>query len=57
MCSIPLIGRHSVHTALRAAAVGLTEGMNWQEILEGSQPGTYAIAPGGGPQPDGCIVA
>jgi UDP-N-acetylmuramoyl-tripeptide--D-alanyl-D-alanine ligase len=32
---IPLIGRHSVHTALRAAAVGLAEGMNWQEILEG----------------------
>ncbi|MBE7536649.1 MAG: UDP-N-acetylmuramoyl-tripeptide--D-alanyl-D-alanine ligase [Anaerolineales bacterium] len=32
---IPLIGRHSVHTALRAAAVGLMEGMNWQEILEG----------------------
>jgi UDP-N-acetylmuramoyl-tripeptide--D-alanyl-D-alanine ligase len=32
---IPLIGRHSVHTALRAAAVGLVDGMNWQEILEG----------------------
>ena len=36
---IPLIGRHSVHTALRAAAVGLTEGMNWQEILEGLNQG------------------
>jgi UDP-N-acetylmuramoyl-tripeptide--D-alanyl-D-alanine ligase len=34
-----LIGRHSVHTALRAAAVGLTEGMNWQEILEGLNQG------------------
>jgi UDP-N-acetylmuramoyl-tripeptide--D-alanyl-D-alanine ligase len=32
---IPLIGRHSIHTALRAAAVGLAEGMNWQQILEG----------------------
>ncbi len=32
---IPLIGRHSVQTALRAAAVGLAQGMNWQEILEG----------------------
>jgi UDP-N-acetylmuramoyl-tripeptide--D-alanyl-D-alanine ligase len=32
---IPLLGRHSVHTALRAAAVGLVEGMNWQEIIEG----------------------
>lgn len=32
---IPLLGRHSVHTALRAAAVGLLEGLTWQEILEG----------------------
>jgi UDP-N-acetylmuramoyl-tripeptide--D-alanyl-D-alanine ligase len=30
---------HSVHTALRAAAVGLAEGMNWQEILEGLSQG------------------
>lgn len=36
---IPVIGRHSVHTALRAAAVGLVEGMNWQEILEGLMQG------------------
>ena len=36
---IPLIGRHSVHTALRAAAVVLVEGMNWQEILEGLNQG------------------
>jgi UDP-N-acetylmuramoyl-tripeptide--D-alanyl-D-alanine ligase len=36
---IPLIGRHSVHTALRASAVGLVEGMNWQEILEGLSQG------------------
>ncbi|MFN8412297.1 MAG: UDP-N-acetylmuramoyl-tripeptide--D-alanyl-D-alanine ligase [Anaerolineales bacterium] len=32
---IPMIGRHSVHTALRAAAVGLNDNLNWQEILEG----------------------
>jgi UDP-N-acetylmuramoyl-tripeptide--D-alanyl-D-alanine ligase len=32
---VPLIGRHSVHTALRAAAVGLVEGLNWQEIVDG----------------------
>jgi len=31
----PLLGRHSVHTALRAAAVGLVEGLTWQEIIEG----------------------
>lgn len=32
---VPLIGRHSVHTALRAAAVGLVEGLTWQEIVAG----------------------
>jgi len=32
---VPLIGRHSVHTALRAAAVGLAEGLTWQEIVDG----------------------
>jgi UDP-N-acetylmuramoyl-tripeptide--D-alanyl-D-alanine ligase len=31
----PLIGRHSVHAALRAAAVGLVEGLTWQEIVDG----------------------
>jgi len=38
---IPLIGRHSVHTALRATAVGLVEGLTWQEIFDGlNQEGT-----------------
>ncbi|MDH5508480.1 MAG: UDP-N-acetylmuramoyl-tripeptide--D-alanyl-D-alanine ligase, partial [Anaerolineae bacterium] len=32
---VPMIGRHSVHTALRAAALGLVEGLSWQEIFEG----------------------
>jgi UDP-N-acetylmuramoyl-tripeptide--D-alanyl-D-alanine ligase len=32
---IPLLGRHSVHTALRAAAVGLVQGMAWPEIVAG----------------------
>jgi UDP-N-acetylmuramoyl-tripeptide--D-alanyl-D-alanine ligase len=32
---VPLIGRHSVHTVLRAAAVGLIEGLTWQEIMNG----------------------
>ncbi|HEX2981708.1 MAG TPA: UDP-N-acetylmuramoyl-tripeptide--D-alanyl-D-alanine ligase [Anaerolineaceae bacterium] len=36
---IPLIGRHSVHTALRAAAVGLAEGLAWQEIAAGLRIG------------------
>ncbi len=32
---VPLLGRHSVHTVLRAAAVGLVEELSWQEIIEG----------------------
>ncbi len=36
---VPLIGRHSVHTALRATAVGLVEGLNWQEIINGLRAG------------------
>lgn len=36
---IPLIGRHSVHTALRATAVGLVEGLTWEEIINGLRSG------------------
>jgi UDP-N-acetylmuramoyl-tripeptide--D-alanyl-D-alanine ligase len=36
---VPMIGRHSVETALRAAAVGLVEGLNWQEIINGLRHG------------------
>jgi UDP-N-acetylmuramoyl-tripeptide--D-alanyl-D-alanine ligase len=32
---VPLLGRHSVHTALRAAAVGVVEGLGWDQIVEG----------------------
>jgi UDP-N-acetylmuramoyl-tripeptide--D-alanyl-D-alanine ligase len=32
---VPLIGRHSVQTVLRAAAVGLVDGLTWQEIVHG----------------------
>jgi UDP-N-acetylmuramoyl-tripeptide--D-alanyl-D-alanine ligase len=35
----PMIGQHSVHTALRATAVGLVEGLSWQEIFDGLQHG------------------
>jgi UDP-N-acetylmuramoyl-tripeptide--D-alanyl-D-alanine ligase len=33
--SVPLLGRHSVHTALRATAVGLTFDMAWDDIVRG----------------------
>ena len=34
---VPLLGRHSVHTALCAAAAGLVEGLGWDEIVAGMQ--------------------
>jgi len=33
--TLPLLGRHSVQTALRAAAAGLVCGLNWEEIING----------------------
>jgi UDP-N-acetylmuramoyl-tripeptide--D-alanyl-D-alanine ligase len=40
---VPLIGRHSVHTVLRAAAVGLVEGLTWQDIIAGLQRGNNQL--------------
>ena len=34
---LPLLGRHSVHSALRAAAVGIVNDLSWQEIITGMQ--------------------
>jgi UDP-N-acetylmuramoyl-tripeptide--D-alanyl-D-alanine ligase len=34
---VPMIGRHSAETVLRAAAVGLVEGLTWDEIVRGLQ--------------------
>jgi UDP-N-acetylmuramoyl-tripeptide--D-alanyl-D-alanine ligase len=34
---VPLLGRHSVHTALRAALVGLVAGLDWADIISGLQ--------------------
>jgi len=36
---VPMIGQHSVHTALRAAAVGLMDGLTWEEIVAGLRQG------------------
>jgi UDP-N-acetylmuramoyl-tripeptide--D-alanyl-D-alanine ligase len=44
---VPLLGRHSVHTILRAAAVALVEGLGWQEIgagLQGTQSQLRLVA-------------
>ena len=45
---VPLIGHHSVQTVLRAAAVGLVEGLTWGEIVYGLQHRPDPAPPGGG---------
>lgn len=40
---VALLGRHSVHTALRAAAVGLVEGLSWHEIANGLTKATAQL--------------
>jgi UDP-N-acetylmuramoyl-tripeptide--D-alanyl-D-alanine ligase len=52
----PLLGRHSVHTALRAAAVALVEGMGWDDIaggLQGDSPQLRLVAVNG---PNGSLL-
>ncbi|RLC57195.1 MAG: hypothetical protein DRI80_15285 [Chloroflexota bacterium] len=53
---IPLLGRHSVHTALRAAAVGLVEGLTWQEIIEGLREPSAQLRLVAVPGPKGAII-
>lgn len=55
---IPLLGRHSVHTALRAALVGLAEGLDWEEIITGLQvlPNTAQLRLVAAPGPNGSTL-
>jgi UDP-N-acetylmuramoyl-tripeptide--D-alanyl-D-alanine ligase len=39
----PLIGAHSVHTVLRATAVGIVEGLTWGEIIDGLRQSTTQL--------------
>lgn len=41
--TVPMLGAHSVYTALRAAAVGFTAGMEWDEILAGLSLGSQDV--------------
>ena len=53
---VPLLGRHSVHTSLRAAAVGLAEGMPWDHILAGLQDRRAALRLVAAPGPNGSVI-
>lgn len=55
---VPLLGRHSVHTALRAALVGLVEGLGWEEIVNGLQvlPSTAQLRLVAAPGPNNSTI-
>jgi UDP-N-acetylmuramoyl-tripeptide--D-alanyl-D-alanine ligase len=54
---VPLLGRHNVHTALRATAVALVKGMGWQEIVAGlRQMDTAQLRLVAVPGPAGSII-
>jgi UDP-N-acetylmuramoyl-tripeptide--D-alanyl-D-alanine ligase len=53
---VPLLGRHSVHTALSAAAVGLVEGLSWEEIVAGLRDQSAQLRLVAVPGPDGSII-
>ena len=53
---VPLLGRHSVHTSLRAAAAGLAEGMTWDHILEGLQDRRAQLRLVAVPGPNGSTI-
>lgn len=53
---VPLLGRHSVHTSLRATAVGLAEGMDWDAILAGLQDRRAALRLVAVPGPKGSTI-
>ncbi len=53
---VPLLGRHSVHTALRAAAVGLVDGMSWPDIVAGLSQTTAQLRLVAVPGPNNSII-
>jgi UDP-N-acetylmuramoyl-tripeptide--D-alanyl-D-alanine ligase len=53
---VPLLGRHSVHTALRAAAVGLVEQLSWEEIVAGLASSQAQLRLVAVPGPKGSII-
>jgi UDP-N-acetylmuramoyl-tripeptide--D-alanyl-D-alanine ligase len=54
--NVPLLGRHSVYTALAAAAVGLSQAMSWDEIVPGLQDKRAQLRLMTTPGPNGSII-
>lgn len=53
---LPMLGQHSVQTALRAAAIGLVEGLHWEEVIRGLQDTHRQLRLIAAPGPRGSII-
>ena len=53
---VPMLGRHSVHTALCSAAVGLVEGLDLAEIVTGLRDQSVQLRLVAVPGPEGSII-
>jgi UDP-N-acetylmuramoyl-tripeptide--D-alanyl-D-alanine ligase len=53
---VSMLGRHSVHTALSAAATGLVEGLSWEEIMAGLHDRSAQLRLVAVPGPAGSII-
>jgi UDP-N-acetylmuramoyl-tripeptide--D-alanyl-D-alanine ligase len=51
-----MLGRHSVHTALCAAAVGLVEDLSWEEIMTGLRDQSTQLRLFAVPGPSGALI-
>jgi UDP-N-acetylmuramoyl-tripeptide--D-alanyl-D-alanine ligase len=56
LVKLPMLGRHSVHTALRAVAVGLVEGLTWDEVISGLHAGRSQLRLFAVKGPNGSII-
>jgi len=53
---VPMLGRHSVHTALCAASVGLVQGLAWDEIVTGLKEQSAQLRLMAVPGPQGSTI-
>jgi UDP-N-acetylmuramoyl-tripeptide--D-alanyl-D-alanine ligase len=56
LVKLPMLGRHSVHTALRAVAVGLVESLTWDEVVSGLHAGRSQIRLFAVKGPNGSVI-
>jgi len=53
---VPMLGRHSVHSALSGTAAGLVEGLDWAEIVAGLRDQSAQLRLVAVPGPSGSVI-